>query len=131
MLGGDKARNIVADTDKPLFMTRGWLEYQDDYEEFDHCVEKFGLETTLDLYQEMYNSYHHLDMIDTGAYSIEESMDVANKLAKRFGLQCKIIPSDMHMLEDALRGNWQVGFNILAPGQRIEKNYDRVEQTAD
>ena len=125
MLGGDQKRNQIAEADKPLFMTRGWLDFYDNDEEFAHCVDKYGLEMTIDIYQEMFASYRYLDLIDTGAYSIDENIANARKWAERYQLVCQVIPSDISIIEKALKQNWQQGFNIYSPGERIKKNISK------
>jgi len=67
LLGSEERRRIMARETASYFLTRGWLESENNLQtEYEYCVRKFGLERTVRVMRTMLKHYRHLTLIDTG-----------------------------------------------------------------
>jgi len=119
-LGGNEQRRNMEDSSKSYYLTKGWLRYENNiWHEYQRSTEKYGLEKTRSIFKIMLKHYTHLVVIDTGAYDTKEFMNETKYIASELGLELKIIPADLTIMTEALNHNWDKGFALFEPGQKI------------
>ncbi len=119
-LGGNEQRRRMENSSKSYYLTKGWLRYENNiWQEYQRSIEKYGLEKTRSIFRIMLKHYTHLVVIDTGAYDAKEFMKETKGIAAELGLELKIIPADLSIMTEALNHNWDKGFALFKPGQKI------------
>lgn len=117
MLLHKKEDSITRDT---YFLTKGWIELDKNIlREYSHCLEKYGEEKTRQIFRVMLNNYHNLILIDSGAYALDEYLEVAADLAKKINLEFSIKPGGVRFLEKLFAGQWDQEFCIIPKGHKV------------
>ena len=124
LLGGDSERSKVNEIDKPFFLTKGWVRTINEMEglNFKSIKKKYGDELAKKLYKEICGSYCNIDIIDTGAYKIEEIDDELVEILDALQLPSKTIGCNLIMMEQLLNRKWNENFVIKRPGQKVERS---------
>lgn len=106
------------------FLTRGWLKSEGSIaNEYDHYVNKYGIEKTKRIMNVMLAHYRFLTLIDTGAYSIEECTPLAEKTAEKLELTLSFENGSIELLTKLLCGKWDGNFRIIPPGTRVSPEH--------
>ncbi|MEA4970663.1 MAG: DUF1638 domain-containing protein [Candidatus Pelethousia sp.] len=101
-----------------LYWTRGWLLGDQSFEaEYLRACKKYGEEKAMLVYRLMLKNYTSITMVDTGAYNIEESMDIPRAFAERFDLRLSTCKGSMRVLDKLVSGQWDEEFYTLEPGE--------------
>lgn len=117
MLLHKREETITRDT---YFLTKGWIELEKNIiKEYTHCLEKYGEEKTRQIFQVMLHNYNHLILIDSGAYDIEEYMDVSEELARKIRLDFSVKQGGVGFLEKLFSENWDDEFCVVEKGKSI------------
>ncbi|MEW5784078.1 MAG: DUF1638 domain-containing protein [Bacillota bacterium] len=120
LLGGNKPRNSLNAKAMAYFLTNGWLQHENNlWSEYQYCLKKYGIERTRKLYQMMLGNYHSLNVINTGAYNLEELLPVTKQIAAELGLTHTVVEGSLGLIEKALRGQWDDEFAIIEPGRPV------------
>jgi hypothetical protein len=119
-LGGNNQRRQLENTARAYYLTKGWLRYENNiWQEYERSIERYGFEKTHKIFQIMLKHYTHLVVIETGAYDTGAFIAETKLIAKALGLEHKIVPAELGMLAAAINGNWEKGFALIPPGQKI------------
>ena len=125
LLGSDNARRDISIEDHPFFFTKGWARCLDQVGDIriSRTKEKYGLEKTRWIYQKIFAGYKHIDIIDTGAYSLEDEFmrEKIAELNEILGLPEKIIAADLNLLIALLTSEWNAQILIKEPGETIRQ----------
>ncbi len=120
LLGSAERRRAVSKETCSYFLTRGWLESENNLaEEYAYCVRKFGVKRALTIMRAMLKSYRHLTLIDTGAYKIEQLRPRTEELAATLGLCHKVIEGSQRLFQKLLTGPHDEEFIQVEPGEEI------------
>lgn len=124
LLGGDNERSLINERDKPLFLTKGWIRTMNEMEGINikSIKDRYGDKLAKELYKEIFNGYCHIDIIDTGAYSIKEIDEDLSEIQEALELPCKKINCSFDIIDKMLKRNWQEDFVIKTPGQKVERS---------
>ncbi len=88
--------------------------------EFTAYREKFGLETTREIYEMMFANYTDFCLLETGLYNVEDAIPIIETAAKNVGLPWRKEPADTRILRQLATGEWnEKDFWIVEPGQTI------------
>lgn len=89
------------------FMTEGWLRGERTiWHEYQYTVEKFGQETTDELFKMILANYNTLAMLDTGCFDIATIEQEVRDIAKTLKLDYDVIPATIDYIELLLTGPW-------------------------
>lgn len=129
LLGSEDARREVNCEDRPFYFTKGWARCMDQVEDIriTRTKEKYGLEKTRWIYQKMFAGYDNIDIIDTGAYSLQDAFmrEKIDELNEFLDLPERTIAADLTMLIALLSKDWNSQFLIKEPGETIrQKDFD-------
>jgi hypothetical protein len=117
MLLHRREETITRDT---YFLTKGWIELEKNIiKEYTHCLEKYGEEKTQQIFKVMLNNYHHLTLIDSGAYDIQEYIAVSMDLAQKVHLDFSVKRGGVGYLEKLFQGSWDQEFCIIEKNRAI------------
>ena len=83
---------------------------------------KYGDELARDLYKKIFNGYCNIDIIDTGAYRIEEIDEHVTEIQDALELPCKMIEGNLVLIEKLLGKIWDDDMVVKGPGQKIERS---------
>lgn len=123
LLGGNCPRSHVNERDMAVFLTRGWIRTFNQMEGLNirSLKEKYGDDQGKDLYRRIYRGYRNIDIIDTGAYRLEEIDEDISEIQDVLGLSCKTIDGSLVLIEKLLNRDWDEDFIVKGPGLRVEK----------
>lgn len=120
LLGSYQRRMEIAKDSGTYFLTKGWLEYENNIvTEYERCVAKYGEERAIRVFKMMLEHYRKLVLIDTGAYCLDDCLKKSCALAKIFGLAHHTLPGSLTLIKKLLVGPWDNEFVVLEPGQVI------------
>lgn len=132
LLGGNAQRNTLNEQAMSYFLTRGWLSHENNlWSEYNYCLQKYGPERTRRIYHVMLHNYKRLNVIKTGAYSLDELLPLTDRIARELGLDHAVVEGSLDLLCLALKGEWNNRhFVIIEPGQEVTLyNLGILEQT--
>ena len=119
-LGGNSQRRQLENMARAYYLTKGWLRYENNiWQEYERSIERYGFEKTHKIFQIMLRHYTHLVIIETGAYDTGAFIAETKLIAEALGLEHKIVPAELGMLVAAINRNWEEGFALIPPGQKI------------
>jgi hypothetical protein len=119
-LGGNSKRRDGEQAVRAYYLTKGWLRYENNiWKEYSKSIERYGLEKTRSIFKIMLKHYTHLVVIDTGAYNLEDFIEETKEIAEELGLEHKVVPAELDLLNAALNNNWDQGFALIEPGQKV------------
>lgn len=125
LLGSEDARRLVNNEDHPFFLTKGWARCLDQVGDLQlkRTKEKYGLKKARWIYQKMFAGYKNIDIIDTGAYPLEDEQLRAkiDELNELLDLNEKVIAADLTMMIALLSKDWHSEFIIKEPGETISQ----------
>ncbi|GFN22365.1 DUF1638 domain-containing protein [Thermanaeromonas sp. C210] len=102
------------------FLTRGWLVYENNImREYERCVAKYGEERASRIMHAIMKHYRRLTLIDTGAFPLNEYVDISSAFARRMGLEYEIVPGSLVYIRKLLCGPWNDDFVVLPPGRPV------------
>lgn len=126
LLGSEDARRDIVSEDCPFFITKGWARTMEQGGDVNikRTIEKFGYEKTRYMYKMMFSGYRNIDIIDTGAYPLDDDhmRFKIDELNGMIDLPEKIIDGDMGMLVEFLSKKWNSSFLIKKPGEVISQS---------
>jgi hypothetical protein len=112
-----------------LYLTRSWtLDQEAMLQQSQAIIKKYGEHQGQEILNEMYGSYTDIDVIDTGAYDVgpvfQYALDAANiNNLNENQLKVNQIKGSTLILEKMLRGEWDVDFIVLEPGEELTQNH--------
>jgi hypothetical protein len=113
----EKRRKIGIGT---YFLTKGWVDNERNiWEEYNQTVKKYGRERTDRIYKTLLNHYHHLGIIDTGAYDLNSFLPTSEAIAKDLDLEHIIIPGTMEYFNKLLTGPYDNDFVVIGPQSEV------------
>ncbi len=96
------------------FLTKGWMESKDNIlNEYEIYIKKYGESRTKRIMQVMLAHYHHIALIDTGAYQLEDYLDEAENISKELSLQLRVEPGTLSLLIRLFSYDWVKDFLII------------------
>ncbi|MFZ5644761.1 MAG: DUF1638 domain-containing protein [Bacillota bacterium] len=99
------------------FLTKGWLEGSKSIlNEYRHAISRYGEIRAKRLFEIMFKHYHHLMLIDTGAYNLEDCLSQAEELAQNTDLNLVVAEGGLWFLEKLLTGPYDENFCIIPKG---------------
>ncbi len=120
LLGGNSQRNTLNDKAMGYFLTKGWLQHENNlWSEYNYCLNKYGPERTRQIYHVMLHSYKNLNVIKTGAYSLEELLPLTKQIARELALEHAVVEGSLNLICQAFRGEWDHQFVIIEPGRQV------------
>lgn len=121
LLGGNLAKNQLSKEAAAYYLTRGWLTYENNiWDEFTHCVNRFGYDKAKKIFGIMLDKYENLNVIDTGAYELDEFIKLTDKIALELGLRHQVVPGTLALLFKAFNGTWDEDFAVIEPEKIID-----------
>ena len=83
LLGSCEKRKEISNEMGTYFLTKGWLDYENNiWEEYQYTVKRMGKEKADRVYKIMLQHYKRLGVIDTGAYNLEDFLKESKLVAK-------------------------------------------------
>ncbi len=120
-LGGNRQKKELDSKGSAYYLTRGYLMSEANiWGEYLYCVSKYGEEKARKLMRIILKNYEKLNVIDTGAYRLEEIMELSKEIAAKLELSHNVVTGSLHLLYKALRGEWDDDFCIVPPGEPID-----------
>ncbi|MBN2041194.1 MAG: DUF1638 domain-containing protein [Spirochaetes bacterium] len=120
MIGSSEKRNRLAKESPRYFITKGWLEYENNiWSEYKATVERMGREKADMVYEIMLKHYEKLGVIETGAYDLENFIKTSTKVASDLKLEHEIIPGTLRFLKKLLTGPWDNEFITITPNTEV------------
>jgi hypothetical protein len=120
LLGSADARRKASQEMGTYFLTKGWLDYENNLlKEYERCVERFGETRALRLMKTMMGNYERFMVIDTGAYAVESVTERTKAFADKLAMRHEIAAGSLRLFHKLLLGQWDEEFIVLAPGQEI------------
>ncbi len=120
LLGGNERRNALNRKAMGYFLTRGWLSHENNlWNEYNYCIKKYGPERTRQIYHVMLHNYKKLNVIETGAYNLEELLPLTEEIARELALEHAVVEGTLDLLCRALQGDWNEQFIIIEPGHEV------------
>lgn len=99
-----------------LYLTPGWMKGPAALQNvFLKAAEQYGEKKAKKFLDLSLKNYRSLIMIDTGAYSYEEALEISTWLSELSGLPLKKCRGNYSVLEKLLTGNWDDQFCVLQP----------------
>lgn len=98
------------------YLTRGWtLDREEIYQQSRFILQKYGENMGREILGKLYENYDEINVIDTGAYSLENVEEHAKKCGSLLNKNVKTIPGSTIILKKLLTGNWDEDFIVLNP----------------
>lgn len=120
LLGSCEKRKEISNEMGTYFLTKGWLDYENNiWEEYQYTVKRMGKEKADRVYKIMLQHYKRLGVIDTGAYNLEEFLKESQLVAKDLKLTHEVIKGNLSYVEKLLTGPWDDDFVVINPGESI------------
>lgn len=120
-LGGNRQKQELDSKGASYYLTRGYLESEDNiWREYLHSVSKYGEEKTRRLMSLILKHYEKLRVIDTGAYQLEDILELSREIAAKLRLRHEVVPGTLNLLYKAFQGEWDEDFAIVPPGKAID-----------
>lgn len=106
------------------YLTRGWtLDREELYQQTRLILQKYGETEGRDILNQMYDGYMDIDVIDTGAYPVDDVVKHAEKSAGLLKKRINKIPGSTVVLEKLLTGNWDEDVIVLETGEKLELSH--------
>lgn len=119
LIGSDEKRRTIG-TCGTYFLTKGWVDNEKNiWEEYKQTVKKYGRERTDRIFKTMFNHYHHLGIIDTGAYDLNSFLPTSEAMAKDLNLEHIIIPGTTEYFNKLLTGPYDNDFVVIGPQSKV------------
>lgn len=109
-------------TEEPghLYLTRGWtLDAESMYQQSCLILRRYGEQYGAEILEELYGGYDTIDVIDTGAYPVDEVVEHAARTAELLHKKVNKIPGSTVILKKLFTGNWDKDFIVLEPGEAL------------
>lgn len=88
---------------------------------FEYAVKKYGKAKALKIYRQVFKNYHSITLLDTGAYSLDETRPVAKAFADDLELELAYDVGTVRVLEKLFSGNWDSEFCLARPGEKFSR----------
>lgn len=120
MLGSTENRKKLSGEKATYFITKGWLDYENNiWEEYQETVKRMGKEKADRVYKLMLKHYQRLGVVETGAYDLEEFLKKSRMVAEKLKLGHEIIPGTLRYLKKLMTGPWDEEFIIIEPNKEV------------
>lgn len=120
LLGSAKARKEISQGMGTYFITKGWLDYEQNIIwEYERCVARYGEQRALRLMKSMLAHYQRFMVIDTGAYPVDSVMPRTSTFAQKVGMKHEIAQGSLRLINKLLLGQWDEEFIVLKPGEEL------------
>ncbi|MEW6662623.1 MAG: DUF1638 domain-containing protein [Bacillota bacterium] len=124
LLGSNQARLEVGCQARSYFLTDGWLRYENNiYQEFLHCVKKYGQDKALGVFRTMLANYSALAFIDTGTYDLDHLMAKTSEFAASLNLTQVVVPGTLSLIDKAFKEEWDDDFLKVPPGMALSLSF--------
>lgn len=121
LLGGNKVRNALSEKAMAYYLTRGWLRHNNNlWNEYHYCLGKYGPQRTEEIYRIMLGNYKNLNVIETGAYNLDDILPQTEELAGALGLEHEIVGGSLQIIHKALLGKWDDDFAVIEAGGAVD-----------
>lgn len=121
LLGGNKVRNALSEKAMAYYLTKGWLRHNNNlWNEYHYCLRKYGPRRTEEIYRIMLGNYKNLNVIETGAYNLDDILPQTEELAGALGLEHEIVSGSLQIIHKALLGKWDDDFAIIEAGDAVD-----------
>lgn len=102
------------------YLTREWtMDRESIVSQCEQIYREYGKEDGKQMIQQIYNGYHSLVILETGAYDIEKIKDYAKKAAEYTGLRVKIQIGSCKIMEKLLQGNYDDTIYIFQKKDKV------------
>ncbi len=120
LLGSCEARKNVSKEMGTYFVTKGWLDYENNLLwEYDRCVKRYGQARASKIMKIMLGHYKRFMLIDTGAYPIAGILPQTQDFADRLNLRHEVTQGSLRLFHKLLQGPWDEEFLVLEPGTAV------------
>ena len=124
MLGSTEERNKLSKEQATYFVTKGWLDYENNiWEEYQGTVKRMGKEKADRIYKIMLKHYQRLGVIETGAYDLDNFMNRSKMIADNLKLEHQVIPGTLRYVKKLLTGPWDEEFIIIGPNETVAMSH--------
>jgi hypothetical protein len=132
LMGSYQKRAELSAEMATYFLTKGWIENENNIiREYERCIERYGEKRADRIMHLMLAHYRRLVLIDTGAYSMDDScLEKSYAFAGKLGLKHQIVTGSLVFLKKLLTGPWDDDFIILQPGEELSLDDFRMDLTA-
>lgn len=123
-LGGNNQKRDWDRKGHAYYVTKGYLVNEANiWTEYTRCLAKYGETKTKRLMGRILNNYEKLRVIETGAFNLDELVIETKEMAAKLELDHEVVKGSLHILNKALRGEWDDDFVILQPGQAVDYSH--------
>jgi hypothetical protein len=103
-----------------FYMTRGWMRSDKNaWNDYDRNLERFGEKKAKRILSAMLDSYHALNILDTGAYPICEIMEESTRRAEELKLKHGVQRGWTEWIEQLLTGPYDDKFLRFGPYETV------------
>ncbi|ADG83460.1 hypothetical protein Tfer_1304 [Thermincola ferriacetica] len=108
------------------FLTKGWMESSKGLlNEYWHTLKRYGEKRAKKIFALMLKHYHHLMLIDTKAYNLEEWLNKARELAQNTHLELAVTEGGIWFLKKLLTGPYDENFCVVKKGETVNIGHFR------
>lgn len=104
-----------------FYLTREWtIDQESIYSQCEMIYDQFGMEYGQQIIKEIYNEYHTMIVLRTGAYDVEKIRGYVDKAANATGMCVKIQEGSCKVMENLLLENYDETILVLHPEEVIK-----------
>ncbi|MCD7883827.1 MAG: DUF1638 domain-containing protein [Lachnospiraceae bacterium] len=118
LMGGVKPRLESLNGKFGIFLTAGWLRYEENiWDEICRTKQRYSEKRAAKILERMFGEMTYLTVLDTGAYDLAEVLKKAEKIAEALHLELRIIKGNLSLLSGLLKGSWDTDrYAVFPPG---------------
>ncbi|MBP1763671.1 MAG: hypothetical protein H6Q65_729 [Firmicutes bacterium] len=120
LLGSSAARLALSREMGTYFLTKGWLDYEQNIIwEYERCLKRYGEQRAVRVMKTMLGHYKRFLLIDTGAYPVDSILPRTLAFAERMAMKHEIRRGSLQILHKLFLGQWDENFLVLKPGEEL------------
>lgn len=118
LMGGVKPRLECLNGKFGIFLTAGWLRYEENiWDEICRTKQRYSEKRAAKILERMFGEMTYLTVLDTGAYNLADILEKAEKIAETLHLELRVIKGDLSLLTGLLKGSWDADrYAVFPPG---------------
>lgn len=129
LMGSMEQRKAALEGGFGLFVTKSWMDHENNAAaQLEHIRKKYPPHRADKVIEAMYGKFDSLNVIDTGAYDVDEILPRTEALAQQLGLKHRIVPGTTAYLETLLQGPYDPQRFIVIPPQTAVTEADTMLQ---